>query len=198
VRKTTYERHITDTAPPKKGLGCEGAQLTKIRAGMLGFVCEVCGLPFERRAAKVKRQNTTFCSKACYYQSMRIVVEKTCVICGEMMSGTPSQMKAKSACSPECSLRWRIKRGKKGQINPGAFAIYRHRANEIKAKGVCEKCGVKNGPWVVRELTLVLPDTGMPYLIEDDVALWCKHCHLEDSAPLGPPARKWRPQTSNA
>lgn len=198
MRKMTYERHITDTNPPTKGMSREGAQLTKIRPGMLGFVCEICGLPFERNASAAKRHRTSFCSVACFHESMRVRIETPCIICGNKMSLQPSQIGKKVTCSKECSTRRRISLGKKGKITPSVFAEYKRAAASIKTREICCNCKRTTGPWVVRNLEITVPDTGPVAVNASAAELWCKKCHLCDCAPLGAPARKWRPKSSNA
>ena len=165
---------------------------------MLGFVCEICGLQFERFASAAKRHKSSFCSVACANEARRVRIETPCIICGNKMSLQPCQIGKNVTCSKECSTRRRINTGKKWKITPSSFAEYKKAASAIKAREICCNCKITSGPWVVRNLELTVTDSGSVVVNSSAAELWCKKCHLRDCAPLGAPARKWRPKTSNA
>jgi len=71
--------------------------------------CEYCGKPTYRAAWQNKRKGQVFCSRDCYWESMRTAVRVKCAACGKAFSALRCRVKKSKSgllyCSLECSSK---------------------------------------------------------------------------------------------
>lgn len=185
---------IEKTVPPKGGADRFFSNLTPLSrtTGKLSFVCPICGISFEKPAAWAKRTENHYCSRACSAEGKKVRVETHCVVCGKAMEQIPSSVARITTCGKLCSS---IRRRSDAPKHTG-FAVYQKAIKDIAANGFCCKCGNVHGPWVVRSLKVVISEDKSVRVDADSAQLWCKHCHLEDIAPIGGYAKYHKTTTS--
>lgn len=108
---------------------------------MKTYVCQQCGKEFRRYPCD--KRNGTFCSLACYHNSMRKSVEIKCGYCDKVFSRKPYKIKdGKSYCSRGCSSKSQITRVNKKCSTCGVdFSIESGRVREHNF--CCKKCSNK-------------------------------------------------------
>lgn len=142
------------------------------QAGM-GVTCPICCTRFYRAPSHVARVGVAYCSRGCQNEGAKVRIETRCVTCGKLMEQTPSNAQRVVTCSKECSTI-RKQNGNLLPSSPMNTAAWRQHVMEVRAHGVCARCGQNHGPWVVR--------------ISGD--LLCRVCHLTDIAQSGGLARQ--------
>jgi hypothetical protein len=165
-------------------------------SGKIRMICPICETDFVRPVAWAKRVNVNYCGRGCAAIGHMVRVECFCRVCQASMMLTPTDAEKKTTCGPVCSSIRKRSRGVNSRKS--SWAAYRRAMKEIADRAVCEKCGTTVGPWVVRGLRVDVIDGNTPSASSESASLWCKHCHLVDAAPLGPPEREKRKMTSNA
>ena len=171
------------TTPPEDIRCGTGASWDK----KLLITCPICFTKFHRPPSHVARVATCYCSRACSAEGHKIRVISECVSCGKPMELPPSSVGKKTTCSKKCSTLRRSKGGKSN--NCRGFAAVISRIKKIQERGECVNCGVKHGPWAVRNLSGEMQSDGEVIINDENTELWCRHCHLKDVAPLGPLVR---------
>jgi len=199
MKPNRYEDQIYKTTPPKGGLGRMGSNLTPISRSSkrLSFTCPVCGIIFERLACQAKGK-LIHCSRECANISRTTRYEIDCVVCGSKRIIHPSTHKKNkyyTTCGADACHReiWNLP---KILERPSLRRAYRDAREEvISTHNKCANCDCTSAEqWVVRGLLQI----GESFSIEN-AELWCKHCHLTETAPLGSHHRAYRPaKTPNA
>jgi hypothetical protein len=175
MKPNRYERHYTDTTPPKDGMSYQRAQLTGIQRNKakLGFNCDHCGFPFEKYACWAKRTKYHYCGRACASAAKVVRIPKPCVVCGTEMLLTPSKFNRTSGCSRACMRKRRTVNYKNLRSSPDYVAIVKR----LKKEALCGVCGTTNGPWVVQGVKIWVED-GLSCADGGNAHLVCQHCHL--------------------
>lgn len=182
-----FERSYRDTVPIRGVTAKPITQMAPVSKthGKLCFVCPICQVSFERFACWIRRgQQAVYCSRACSYESKKIVVEVGCVVCGESMLLKPSQLPKKVTCSYKCM---RLKRLKK-EVNYGCLE-YLAVIHEVENRGKCSRCDAIHGPWVVEGVTVKRAEGSLPVADGSSAILVCRHCHMKKISPEGHSAR---------
>lgn len=174
-----------NTPVPAGGMARQVAAQTPLAGatGKLHMICPMCGTDFLRPAAWAKRVNVSYCGKACAWASMVTRYEHHCVVCNASMLLQPSEGKRKLTCSPACASARKRSRGMKHK--PCGWKAYKEAAAVIRAAGVCCRCGVQHGPWVVRGLRVIAEGGALPVADAALAFLVCRHCHFEEVGPVG-------------
>jgi len=68
--------------------------------------CAQCGKSVQRKPSHVARYNKSFCSKACYDNSMKKGGNAVCAWCGKVFYKSPSIMRENNLCSSDCRNLW--------------------------------------------------------------------------------------------
>jgi len=175
MKPNRYERHYTDTTPPKGGMAYQRAQLTGIQRNKakLGFNCDHCGLPFEKYACWAKRTKHHYCGRACASAAQVVRIPKPCVVCGTEMLLTPGNLNRISGCSRACMRKRRTVHYENLRSSPDYVAVVKR----LRKEALCSACGTTNGPWVVQGVKIWVED-GLSCADGSNAYLVCQHCHL--------------------
>ena len=167
-------------AKPVDGLYFEQTNKTGYdESRYMHLVCPVCGTKFHRPPSHVARNKWhTTCSVGCAAEARKVRVESSCVICGKAMELIPSEVIRRTTCSKQCSTLRRIKNIE--TVSPYRLGGYKAAAKEIAKKQECEKCGIRVGPWVVRNLIAKVTALGETIVDRSRHQLWCRRCYLAE------------------
>lgn len=187
---TTLKLHtekIDHTAPPEGVVSLSLNNKTPLSrsAGKLSFACPICYLVFERYACWAKRVNVNYCSRECACEGRKVRVHTNCVVCGADMEQMPSNLGRVVTCGKLCSS----KRRQSDTPHPRNFIVYKKAIKLIAKREVCSRCGVRSGPWIVRDIESEFDD-GLLDVDASAASLWCQRCHLTDTGPGGGRARQ--------
>jgi len=108
MKKQIIRRHdffnVIDN-PYKPGIATElNKNRTKINrvANHLFMDCPVCGITFSRKASEAKRNNISYCSRACCAVSQRRQVKVNCKVCKKEYTVKQCHVDVITCCGPEC------------------------------------------------------------------------------------------------
>jgi 5-methylcytosine-specific restriction endonuclease McrA len=93
----------------------------------------------------------------------------------------PSNVGKVTTCSKKCSSLRRRSANPKAQ----SLRAYKDAVDRIAAGQLCEKCGRKHGPFVVKDLKATFGDDGELAIDDARAKLWCRQCHLQSIALVG-------------
>lgn len=161
---------------PKDGRVREFSSKTPLirTAGMVRLVCPICFIDFQKPYAWVKRVENSYCGRGCANEAKKIRIEKPCIVCGKVMSLTPTYFKRIVTCSRVCKS---VKTRKSNGRNYRSSYAYEEAALKIMKESICAYCGVTHGPWTVRNIKV--NDCERELKADIDTAfLLCRHCAL--------------------
>ena len=105
--KSSY-RHII---PPAGGMIRQGSNKTKIArsAAMMSLVCDNCGDSYETYSCWFNKggKKNHFCSCGCHIEWRKIKIIKSCEICYEHFTVSPTNWFRKVTCSRKCMIKKR-------------------------------------------------------------------------------------------
>ena len=149
-------------------------------AGMVRLICPICFIDFQKPYAWVKRCENNYCGRGCANEAKKVRIEKACMICGKIMSLTPTLFKRCVTCSRECkSAKTRIH----GNPYRSSYA-YQEALDEIVKTNKCQSCGRTHGPWTIRNLKVHTDGIGLK-ADSSKAFLLCRHCALLETAEKG-------------
>jgi len=173
---------IDHSAPPEHvaRLGLNNKTPLSRATGKLNFTCPNCDVVFERYACWAKRVNVNYCSRECSNEGRRVRVEVSCVVCKEHYEIIPAYIGRITTCCKRCSA----KRRQCDTPYHRSFTAHKNAVKEVAEREVCSRCGVRSGPWVVRDIESVFDDG----LLDVDVSaafLLCQTCHFKEVGVVG-------------
>jgi hypothetical protein len=182
-----HTEKIDHTAPPKDvvRLNLNNKTLLNRAVGKLAFTCPTCDLVFERYACWAKRVNVNYCSRECGCLGRRVRVQVSCVVCGGHYEVTPSNIGRKTTCGKLCSS----KRRQCDTPYPKSFNAYKDAVKLIGKREVCSRCGIRSGPWMVRDIKSTFAD-GLLNVDASTAFLLCQSCHFKEVGVIGGRARQ--------
>lgn len=150
------------------------------------YTCPICGKQFKSYTIR------TFCSKKCSTTSTRgHTATRNCVICGEVFSLSPSQLKQKTTCSRKCSCirrslnqqgdkshRWQG--GKTSQVLIiRSSATYKQWRSSVFARDdfTCQLCGVRGGKLSAHHIREFAKHHDLRFVPQNGITL-CWPCHV--------------------
>jgi uncharacterized Zn-finger protein len=80
----------------------DGRNKRRSKKVMVNVNCEYCGEKFQVADFKIKNGRGKFCSRQCFYDSMKKKEQAICAWCGKVFEVWPSRQKERMYCSRDC------------------------------------------------------------------------------------------------